>query len=106
MTFSHGSGTILEVNKIHHPKKGGEKYMTNTMLLRETIKKSGLKYRYIAQTMGITPYGLSKKINGETEFKASEIVVLTDVLGLNDTQRDNIFFDQKSELKSLLPEGR
>lgn len=67
--------------------------MTNTALLRNTISNSGLKLSHIAKQMGLSAYGLQKKIDGESEFKASEITGLCDILKINDTrQRDAIFF--------------
>ena len=67
--------------------------MTNTALLRNTIYDSGLKLSYIAKKMGLSAYGLQKKINGESEFKASEIAGLCDILKIDDARRrDAIFF--------------
>lgn len=74
--------------------------MTNSLLLRNTITASGLKYKYIAQKLGITAYGLQKKIDNASEFKASEIEKLSIILNLSTTQRDQIFFALKSDLKS------
>lgn len=39
----------------------------------------------------MTPYGLRKKINGETEFKATEIVKFQEILKISNTERDKIF---------------
>ena len=50
--------------------------MTNTELLKEKIEQSGYKLKYVAAQLGITYYGFLKKINNETEFKASEIKTL------------------------------
>lgn len=47
--------------------------MTNTALLREKIDESGYKLRFVAKKIGITYQGFLKKINNESEFKASEI---------------------------------
>lgn len=72
--------------------------MTNTILLRETIAESGLKLSYIAEKMGLSSYGFSKKLNGETEFKASEIENLCSILQINDvSRRMSIFFAKKVE---------
>ena len=51
--------------------------MTDTKLLRDWLDEKGIKLKSIAARMGITPYSLQKKINNETEFKASEISVFT-----------------------------
>lgn len=67
--------------------------MTNTDLLEEKIEKSGLKKNFIAQTLGLSPYGLAKKINNETEFKTSEVDGLCKILNISDlAEKDRIFF--------------
>lgn len=68
--------------------------MTNTLLLEERIDKSGYKKSYIAKQIGISAYALSKKINNETEFKASEINILCDILKIDTKDRMAIFFAQ------------
>lgn len=70
--------------------------MTDTTTLRSVIASSGLKYKAIAEIMGLTPYALQMKIDNETEFKASEIDTLANTLGLTMQQRDAIFFYRKS----------
>lgn len=67
--------------------------MTDTTKLNEIIKQSGLKRRFIAETMGLSPYGLSRKINNDSEFKTGEIERLCEILHIEDTNdRDAIFF--------------
>lgn len=66
--------------------------MTDTKALREKIDASGYKLRFIAKKIGITYQGFLKKINNETEFKASEIQGLKELLKLTDEERDKIFF--------------
>lgn len=66
--------------------------MTNTSLLRKKLDESGYKLRFIAKQLGITYQGFLKKINNETEFKASEIQSLKEILNLTDEERDMIFF--------------
>jgi len=70
--------------------------MTDTNALRSIIADSGLKYKAIAEIMGLTPYALQMKIDNETEFKASEIDTLANTLGMDMQQRDSIFFCRKS----------
>jgi len=64
--------------------------MTNTNLLREKIRQSGLKYGYIAEQMALTRQGLYNKINGKNEFTAKQIVNLCEILGIED--KDEFFF--------------
>lgn len=67
--------------------------MTNTALLEARIQASGYKKSYIAKVLGLTRAGLASKIQGLTEFKASEISALCDLLRIDDWQeRDQIFF--------------
>ncbi|MBP3600092.1 MAG: toxin-antitoxin system, antitoxin component, Xre family protein [Clostridia bacterium] len=65
--------------------------MTNTKLLNDEIEKSGFKREWIAKQCNITRAALFSKINNESEFKASEICRLTQILGLSNSQRDLIF---------------
>lgn len=75
--------------------KGGEQ-VTNTEMLRDVIKKSGLKLEFIAEKLGITRFSLSKKIENVTEFKTSEVQKMCDVLQITDPQdKEAIFFAQK-----------
>lgn len=82
------------LNKVQ--QKGGAK-LTNTELLSEEISSSGVTITFIAVRLGITREGLYKKLNGETEFKASEIVAMQDILHLTNKKRDTIFFAKMVE---------
>lgn len=66
--------------------------MTNTELLRSKIDESGYKLRFIAKQIGITYQGFLKKINNETEFKATEIQILCDLLNISLQEKEVIFF--------------
>ena len=75
--------------------------MTDTIRLRELIDSKGLKLKWIAEQMDLTPYGLAKKISNENEFRASEIQKLCDLLGVSDAdEKERLFFAQKGDLKS------
>lgn len=65
--------------------------MVNTDALRASMRASGLKNGYIAEKLGISVMSLHRKVNGVTEFKASEIVGLSDMLHLAKAERDRIF---------------
>lgn len=69
--------------------------MTDSNALRERIKQSGMKYRYVAERVGITPYALQRKIDNESEFKVSEVDALADLLGLTLWEKDAIFFSKQ-----------
>ena len=67
--------------------------MTNTELLRKHIKDSGLKLHFIAEKMGITRAALTNKITNESEFKVSEVLILCDLLGIDDSEEQRrVFF--------------
>lgn len=36
--------------------------MTNTALFREAVENAGVEYKFLAKTLGITPYGLQKRL--------------------------------------------
>lgn len=72
--------------------KGGDK-MTNTKLLEEKICESGYKRSYIAKAIGLkSAYGLAKKINNETEFKATEINALCELLKIDSLEEKELIF--------------
>lgn len=65
--------------------------MTDTKKLRERINKAGLKLKYVAQELGISPYTLQMKIDNDTEFKVSEVDTLAKMLHLTLQEKDEIF---------------
>lgn len=68
--------------------------MTNTELLEAKIDESGYKKSYIAKAIGLkSTYGLMKKVRNENEFKATEINILCELLGIDSLEeKDRIFF--------------
>lgn len=67
--------------------------MTNTKLLSDLIQKSGLKKVFIAEKIGMTPAGLHNCLKGKSEFKASQINILCDLLRIDDLElKEAIFF--------------
>ena len=79
--------------------KGGKK-LTDSKKLSDEISDSGMTITAIARKIGITREGFYKKLNNETEFKASEISALQKILRLSNKKRDEIFFAKEVELKS------
>ncbi len=67
--------------------------MKGMELLRKKIDQAGFKLTYVAERCGLTYQGLKKKLDGDTEFKASEIAVLKDMLNLSDAEVQDIFFN-------------
>jgi len=75
--------------------------MTNTELLLKAIQDSGLLRSAILAQMGIKSYAtLRAKIENESEFTASEIDKLSNILHLENNQREAIFFASEAELNS------
>lgn len=68
--------------------------MTNKELLEKKIAQSGYKKSYIAKAIGLkSAYGLAKKINNLTEFKAKEINALCEILKIESLEeKERIFF--------------
>lgn len=71
--------------------------MTDSEALSKAIENSGLKLTFIANKLELSREGFYKKLNNQTEFKASEIVKLQDILNLSNKERDKIFFINKVE---------
>lgn len=67
--------------------------MKGMELLRKKIDESGYKLAWLAERCGITYFGFNKKLKGDTEFKASEIAILKDILKLTDEEVQAIFFE-------------
>lgn len=65
--------------------------MTNTELLKEAIQKNGFKMYFVAEKIGLTRAGFHKKMLNQTEFTASEIAKLSELLCLSKKERDLIF---------------
>ena len=69
--------------------------MTDSKKLSDEIADSGITITAIAKKLGITREGFYKKLNNETEFKASEISALQKILRLTNKKRDEFFFAQE-----------
>lgn len=74
--------------------------MTNTKLLKLKINDSGYKLSFLAKKIGITTYTLLKKIKNETEFKATEIKTLGELLKINQEETMKIFFGTNVECEA------
>ncbi len=73
--------------------------MTNSLLLREKIAKAGFKIGFVADKLSITYAGFFNKLNNQSEFKASEIVSLKELLNLTVDEVNAIFFNENVEKK-------
>ena len=66
--------------------------MTDSELLKKAISDSGIMLGKIAECLGMSRFTLRSRINGKSEFTASEIDKLTKLLNLSRDKRDAIFF--------------
>lgn len=69
--------------------------MTDTEMLLEKIKESGMTMKAIAEKSGVNRANIYNKLKGRGEFTASEIVALSEVLRLTKPERDKIFLTTK-----------
>lgn len=65
--------------------------MPNVEKLKEKIKDSGMTVTAIAEKSNMLRETLYNRLDGRGEFKASEIVSLSDTLRLTKSEREDIF---------------
>ncbi len=65
----------------------------NIQEFRVAVARAGVTNRRIANDLGLSEQALYNKLNGQTEFKNSEIVKLTKILQLSMDSVNSIFFD-------------
>lgn len=66
--------------------------MTDSQLFKQRVKDCGFTFSDVAKRLNLTRQGLWKKINNLSEFKQSEIEILSNLLGLNSEMERAIFF--------------
>jgi DNA-binding phage protein len=66
--------------------------VTNSELLKAIAKKKHITLQKLAEISGLTRQGLYKKLDNESEFKASEIQKISACLGLSNSEKNAIFF--------------
>ena len=66
--------------------------MGDMTMLRRKIKDSGVTITAVADRIGVTRETLYNRLDGKSEFKASEISCLTNMLRLKKAEQDAIFF--------------
>lgn len=68
--------------------------MTDTLQLEFAIRKAGFTKKEVAKWLGLSEVALHSKINNTTEFRASEIAALYDLLNLQSLEeQQKIFFN-------------
>lgn len=60
--------------------------MTNTKLLEEKIRQSGLKKGYLADRIGVSRTTFYTLLRNQSDFKVSQIKTLCDILGITDDE--------------------
>lgn len=67
--------------------------MTNTEMLEELIKKSGLKKGYLAERCGLSLAGFRNCVINKAEFRQSQIDILCDELNITSLKvKEAVFF--------------
>ncbi len=66
--------------------------MTDTFELEKYIRMNGLTKKAVADALGISVQGFLLKLNNITEFKASEISTVSDLLNMDQDDIQRIFF--------------
>ena len=69
--------------------------MTDTLVLKIRIKESGYKLKHLAEKLAISRAALSMKINNRRCFSAKEMFALSDLIGLSDQEKREIFFVER-----------
>lgn len=60
--------------------------MTNTKLLEDKIRQSGLKKGFLAEKLGVSRATFCALLSNNAEFKASQIHTLCELLGIKDDE--------------------
>lgn len=65
--------------------------MTDTVRLKSLVESSGLKKTFIAEKLGLSYQGYLKKENGKSDFMATEVSIMKDLLRLSNKEVSEIF---------------
>jgi len=91
LTNNPPSSNITTISKTDTKKlRMGEKYMTNSSLLKEKIKEMGLTQAKVADLIEVSPCSISYKINGARDFTVNEMSTLCEILKIDD--KTSVFF--------------
>ena len=69
--------------------------MTNTRLLKAAMARAGMTAGEVAEAIKISRQSYSYKVNNIREFTVSEIMAISDVLGLTVEEKEAIFFSKQ-----------
>ena len=68
------------------------KEMTDSKKFKDYMKERGYTVKTLAEQVGISHESLYQKIGNERAFKATEIMRISEILGMSTSDRDEIFF--------------
>lgn len=74
--------------------------MTDTKLLQKCIQDTGVKKVYLEHKLGLSHQGFYNKLVGKSEFTVKEITILCELLNINRSLREKIFFATNVDEKS------
>ena len=66
--------------------------MTNTLELKVAMLLANFTINDVATALGLSYYGFHKKLTNKAEFKANEILKISNLLKLNLEEKEKIFF--------------
>lgn len=66
--------------------------MPNGYRLKEYVGIKGKTLKWLAEEIGMSVSALSEKVNGKSQFTVLEVSSIQEVLGLSDSERNEIFF--------------
>ena len=69
--------------------------MTDTVLLRQAVDRSGYKIKFIAESIGLSYQGFLNKMKGLSQFGNEEIYAICKLLKIDESEMINIFFTEK-----------
>ena len=72
--------------KISNKRKGAAIHMVKYGKIKGKMAEKGLTLRELADLTGIKLSTLSNKLNGQTEFKVSEIQIISKILGIKEIE--------------------
>lgn len=76
--------------------------MTDSVLLRKKIESKGLKLKFVAEYLGLSPYGFQLKVENKQEFKTSEVAALCELLEIRTLgEKERIFLPKRMILNHL-----
>ena len=71
--------------------------MTDTREMKAMLVRKGMTVEKTAKLIGISPQSMSYKLNNKREFTGTEIMKISEVLGLTNDEVFRIFFTDKVE---------